>query len=269
MYPAGLDIWNQLLGRYPGRYDSMKGMNVPPPDYGLVVWNADAEPINTRGTLEERFHEQLVATISSDAKRAYGLFLCLAKEERARPALRDQIRFLGAINIQETVIGHKARNTGHKSIRARAITDLIDFIGWEKAHGVFYMGVPDMAVGPLYYSLYDAVCVMVAEVFPEDGGKGLKKANSARLNVAEVEDLVDLLMSADQRMVFAELIEHLRASISLSSLGDTIQVAAAELILRITVPRSFTDGQHAFDCCNTVNDWIRTPHNPYQPLMGG
>jgi hypothetical protein len=131
--PAGLDIWNQLLGHYPGRYASMKGMNVPPPDYGPVV---------TRGTLEERLHEQLVATISGDAKRSYGLFLGLAAEECARPALRDQIRFLGAIDMQETVIDRKARNTGHKSICARAITDLIDFIGWEKAHGIFYIVYP-------------------------------------------------------------------------------------------------------------------------------
>ena len=37
--PAGLDIWNQLLGRYPGRYATMKGMTVPPPSYGPAVWN--------------------------------------------------------------------------------------------------------------------------------------------------------------------------------------------------------------------------------------
>ncbi len=43
--PAGLDIWNQLLGKYPGRYATMKGMNVPPPSYGPVVWNQDQEPI--------------------------------------------------------------------------------------------------------------------------------------------------------------------------------------------------------------------------------
>jgi hypothetical protein len=36
--PAGLDIWNQLLGKYPGRYATMKGINVPPPSYGPVVW---------------------------------------------------------------------------------------------------------------------------------------------------------------------------------------------------------------------------------------
>ena len=43
--PAGLDIWNQLLGKYPGRYATMKGMNVPPPSYGPVVWNEDQAPI--------------------------------------------------------------------------------------------------------------------------------------------------------------------------------------------------------------------------------
>ena len=265
--PAGLDIWNQLLGRYPGRYASMKGMNVPPPDHGPVVWNADEAPIITKGSIEERLHEQMVATISGDAKRAYGLFLGLAEEESARPALRDQIRFLGAIDMQETVIGRKARNTGHKSIRARAITDLIDFIGWEKAHGVYYMGIPDMAVGPLYYSLYDAVCVMFADAFAEDGGKGLKRANRGMLEETGVEELIDLLMTADQQTVFDRITAHLHAGISLKSLGDTIQVAAAELILRTTVPRSFTDGQHAFDYCNTVNDWIRTTDNPYQPRV--
>jgi hypothetical protein len=263
--PAGLDIWNQLLGRYPGRYASMKGMNVPPPDYGPMVWNPDVAPIVTKGSIEERLHEQMVATLSGDAKRAHGLFLGLAGEESARPALRDQIRFLGAIDMQETIIGRKARNTGHKSIRARAITDLTDFIGWEKAHGVFYMGVPDMAVGPLYYSLYDAVCVMFADAFPEDGGTSLKRTNQGKLEEAAVEDLIDLLMTADQQTVFTRITELLRAGISLKSLGDTLQVAAAELILRTITPRRFTDGQHAFDYCNTVNDWIRTTDNPYQP----
>src|SRR4029077_13482642 len=45
------------------------------------------------------------------------------------------------------------------------------------------------------------------------------------------------------------------------------QIGAAELILRITVPRQFTDGQHAFDYCNTANYWMRTSENPYQPRV--
>ena len=44
--PAGLDIWNQLLGKYPGRYATMKGINVPPPSYGSgsVAGGSGADP---------------------------------------------------------------------------------------------------------------------------------------------------------------------------------------------------------------------------------
>jgi hypothetical protein len=148
--PAGLDIWNQLLGRYPGRYATMKGMNVPPPSYGPAVWNQEQEPITPEGSMEEKLHEHMVATVSGDARRSYGLFLGLAADPEMRPFLRDQLLFLGLIDLQDTLIGRKARNTGHKALRARAVADLADVIGWEQATGVYYMGVPDMAIGPLY-----------------------------------------------------------------------------------------------------------------------
>src|SRR5207247_2467241 len=139
--PAGLDIWNQLLGKYPGRYATMKGINVPPPSYGPVVWNDDQEPIRETGTVEERLHQHMIATVSGDSRRSYGLFLGLAEDEEIRPRLADQLQCLGLIDLQDTVIGRKARNTGHKAIRARSITDLADFIGWERSTGVCYIGV--------------------------------------------------------------------------------------------------------------------------------
>jgi len=263
--PAGLDIWNQLYGRYPGRYAMMKGMDVPPPDYGPVVWNPDSAPIVTEGTPEDRLHEHLVATISGDVRRAYGLFLGLAQDKAIRPRLKDQLRFLGAIDLQDTIIDRKARNTGHKSIRARAVTDLADFLGWENARGVFYMGVPDMALGPLYYSLYDEVCVRFAEAFPEDGGARVGFENQGTLSGDEEEAFVDCLLTAEQPALFERITELLAAGTSLSSLGDAVQIGAAEVILRTTEPRAFTDGQHAFDYCNSVNDWIRSSANPYRP----
>src|SRR5882672_1517599 len=111
--PAGLDIWNQLLGKYPGRYATMKGMNVPPPSHGPVVWNDDQEPIRETGTVEERLHQHMIAAVSGDSRRSYGLFLGLAEDEEVRPMLSDQLRYLGLIDLQDTVIGRKARNTGH------------------------------------------------------------------------------------------------------------------------------------------------------------
>ncbi|HUC10116.1 MAG TPA: hypothetical protein VL985_06780 [Stellaceae bacterium] len=262
--PAGLDIWNQLLGKYPGRYATMKGLNVPPPDYGPVVWQDHHEPIHEQGSVEERLHSYMIATVSGDVRRSYGLFLDMAADEQLRPMLREQLEFLGLIDLQDTVIGRKARNTGHKAIRARAITDLADVVGWDKAHGVFYMGVPDMAVGPLYYSLYDAVCVRLAAEFPEDVGKSLVHTNQTPLTPAEVEDFVEQLMTADSDAVWDLLTKHLKAGKSIRSLGDTIQLGAAELILRTTVGRQFTSGQHPFDYCNVANNWIRSRDNPYQ-----
>lgn len=47
--PAGLDIWNQLAGKYPGRYASMKNMNIPLEDKRPVVWNDDQHPIVENG----------------------------------------------------------------------------------------------------------------------------------------------------------------------------------------------------------------------------
>src|SRR6185312_3853505 len=255
--PAGLDIWNQLQGKYPGRYATMKGMNVPLPDHGPVVWNQDHEPIIEPGTIEDRLYQHMIATMSGDVKRSYGLFLGLAADEAARPKLRDQMLFLGLIDVQDTIINRKARNTGHKALRARAIVDLADSVGWERAHGVFYTGVPDMAVGPLYYSAYDAACVILAAAFP-DTGKQLREANQIPLTEAQVEEFVDLLMTGEQQAVWDRLTAHLQAGVSLRSLGDTIQIGAAELILRNTVPRAFTDGQHPFDYCDTANYWMRT-----------
>jgi hypothetical protein len=264
--PAGLDIWNQLLGKYPGRYATMKGMNVPPPSYGPVVWNREEAPIPQEGSVEEKLHAHMIATMSGDVRRSYGLFLGLAADEEVRPFLRDHLLFLGLIDLQDTIMGRKARNTGHKALRARAVVDLADAIGWDRARGVFYIGVPDMAIGPLYYSLYDAACVTATSEFPE-AGKRLRETNDTPLAPAEVEEMVRLLMEADAQTVWDRVTTHLRNGRSVRSLGDTIQVGAAELILRTTVPRQFTDGQHAFDYCNVANHWMRTSASPYQPRV--
>ena len=260
---AGLDIWNQLLFKYPGRYATMKGVQVPPPDYGPTVWLEDTPPIREEGTVEERLHSYMIATMTGDSRRCHGLFLGLAEDPETRAALQEHLEFLGLIDLQETVIGRKARNTGHKAIRARAVTDLANYIGWEKSHGVFYMGVPDMAVGPLYYSLYDAASVRIAAEF-EDAGKSLEEKNQTPLSPAEIEDMIQQMMLASGEEVWDLITSHLKNGKSIRSLGDTIQLAAAELILRTTVARQFTNGQHPFDYCNVANNWMRNGKSPYK-----
>src|SRR5258705_3776684 len=68
--PAGLDIWNQLLCRDPGRYAPMKGMNVPPPSFGPGVWHQEHQPIVQEGSVQERLHAHIVATISVDVRQS-------------------------------------------------------------------------------------------------------------------------------------------------------------------------------------------------------
>jgi hypothetical protein len=99
--------------------------------------------------------------------------------------------------------------------------------------------------------------------FP-DGGVTLKQTNQTPLTPAEVEEMVQQLMEADADAVWNLLTAHLKNGKSIRSLGDTIQIGAAELILRTTVPRQFTNGQHPFDYCNVANNWFRTTDNPYQ-----
>jgi len=261
--PAGLDIWNQLLGKYPGRYATMKGITVPPPSYGPVVWHEDQEPIRETGTVEERLYQHMIATVSGDSRRSYGLFLGLAEDQAVRPKLADQLQYLGLIDLQDTVIGRKARNTGHKAIRARSIIDLANFVGWDRSHGVYYMGIPDMAIGPLYYSLYDAVCVRIASEFA-DGGVNLKQTNQTPLSPAEVEDMVRQLMAADADTVWGLLTAHLTNGKSIKSLDEAIMAldfpratALANAYLRSPADRKAYQAVVALAPCRFQDD----PHN--------
>src|SRR5437870_10408894 len=117
--PAGLDIWNQLLGRYPGRYATMKGMNVPPPSYGPVVWHQEQAPITEEGTVEERLHAHMIATMTGDVRRSYGLFLGLAADAHLRPRRRVHLIFLGLIAVQDTIIGRSEERRVGKECRCR------------------------------------------------------------------------------------------------------------------------------------------------------
>ena len=263
--PAGLDIWNQLLGRYPGRYATMKGMVVPPPSYGPVVWNQDQDPITPEGTTEEKLHAHLIATMSGDVRHSYGLFLGLAADPRCARSLRDQLQFLGLIDLQDTIAGRKARNTGHKALRARAVVELADLdrlgararrlLHRRARHGRRARSTTRSTMPPASWSTQRAARGGQGSQArqchaPRRGARPRRWCGSSRRRTAQT--------------VWNLLTAHLRDGKSIQSLGDTIQIGAAELILRTTVPRQFTDGQHAFDYCNAANSWLRTSDNPYQ-----
>lgn len=118
-------------------------------------------------------------------------------------------------------------------------------------------------MGRCTFSAYDAACVLTSEEFP-NAGKDLEQTNRTPLSPEETEAFIAQLMTASSDTIWDQVTAYLKAGKSIRSLGDTIAVAAAEIILRTTEPRRFTDGQHAFDYCNTANMWLRRSDSPYK-----
>ena len=82
-------------------------------------------------------------------EEGYGLFLGLAKDPAIRHRLKDAILFSGIIDLQDTIINRGGyQNIGHKALRARALIDIADFLGWDNAHEVIYTVVPDLGCCP-------------------------------------------------------------------------------------------------------------------------
>ena len=158
------------------------------------------QPIEESGALEERLHSYMIATMTGELKRCHGLFLGLAEEPDARRALQETIEFLGLIDIQETVIGRKARNTGHKAVRRPRRNRPRQLHRLEEVARVFYMGVPYGGRTALLF-LYDAASVLIGAEL-EDAGKGLEEETRGHSPPAQVEDMIQQMMLAHGETVW-------------------------------------------------------------------
>src|SRR5579859_7471442 len=158
--PTGLDPWNQLLGKAPGHYTRMYKLDVsatpPPPE---VHW-PDQEPLLLDGSLSERLNYWLTLVQRSEVIPAYRVFLGLLSgaTEVERRMVLSQLVFAGLIDIQDRMLFNRSYTTGHKGYRARATVELGDTFGWDHAHSLVYAGVPDLAVGPHWYSVFEMAC---------------------------------------------------------------------------------------------------------------
>src|SRR5690606_31964299 len=81
--------------------------------------------------------------------------LGLLEDEANREQVLAHYAFAGLINVQDRVLFNRSYTTGHKSYRARATVELAEAAGWENARPILYAGIPDMAVGPHWYSAYE------------------------------------------------------------------------------------------------------------------
>src|SRR5262245_30386372 len=154
--PTGLDPWNQLLGKAPGHYTRLYDIKVnqapPTPE---VHW-PDQQPLHVEGSLPERLNHWLTLVQRGDVLTAYRVFLGLMQDVPNRRAVLAQLAFAGLIDVQDRMFHNRSYTTGHKAYRARATIELGQALGWDAAHNALYAGVPDMAVGPRWYSSYEA-----------------------------------------------------------------------------------------------------------------
>jgi hypothetical protein len=260
--PTGLDPWNQLLGKAPGHYTRMYKLDVsatpPPPE---VHW-PDQEPLEIEGTLDERLNVWLTLVQRGEVLTAYRVFLGLLRDQSNRRKVLAQLVFAGLIDIQDRMLFNRSYTTGHKAYRARATVELGNAFGWSNAHAVVYAGVPDIAVGPRWYSTYE-MAGNVCQTFFEGRDHDLRD-NQGTLTPDEQRRLEDVVLHSHQPDWQYHLTDLLKAGKGPRQIVDVLQVAAAELMVECGAPENYSMPQHTAEYCNTLRWYFDEFDHPHQ-----
>ena len=274
--PTGLDPWNQLIGKMPGHYGRRVYQgdpnNPPPPE---VHWPDVPEPIYLEGSLDERLNQWLTLVEHGEVMKQYQVFLGLMKDEEHRKEALAQLVFAGLIDVQDRQLYNRSYTTGHKAYRARATIELGEAVGWENAHHILYAGVPDMAVGPRWYSTYEAACqVSLMRLENEIPGSSLDPtpgamrdrelmANTTPPTKAETHALIDAILHQDEPAFIDLMVEMLLEGKGPRQILDVIQVAAAQVVLDTGDMRNYAMSQHGYEYCNTLAWFFDTFDHPH------
>ncbi len=260
--PTGLDPWNQLLGRAPGHYTRLYEISVDQAPPAPEIHWPDQPPLRTEGSLRERLNHWLTLVQRGEVLPSYRVFLGLMEEPAHRRAALAHLAFAGLIDVQDRMLHNRSYTTGHKAFRTRATIEIGEALGWETAHGVLYAGVPDVAVGPRWYSTYEMGCNVVQNLL--DGRDDVFLAQDAPLSPAEEAMLVDVLNRGREWSVIDALVALLRAGRGPRRILDAIQVAAAQVILDTGGINNFSMSQHGYEYCNTLRWFYDNFEHPHQ-----
>lgn len=276
--PQGLDVWSQVQCDFPGHYardqERCDDRDHTPPYDPPVSFNGPAwhtprvhfedQPPITDGPAESRLTLMQQAIMAGERVESYRLFLGLAAEPSMRTQLKDAILLAGIADLQQTIIQRGGyQNIGHKALRARAMVDLADRLGWENSHGLFYTVVPDMSATPRFHDLWHLTSTTMPQEFRN--WAELKQLNQSPLTELEIDETIDIILWSRPEQVSAQITALLRRGRSLLSIADTIVVAFARYEVEVmSHPVSFFTPGHAFDYCNVVNHWLRAYDNPHQ-----
>lgn len=261
--PQGLDIWKQVQKKYPGHYSGKKSTDfeeTPEP----TVYYPDQQPF-VKGDFEERLEDYFASIIGGDSIKAYSLFLGLAEEKdpEKRQRLLDKTLYAVIIDIEETMIRRRTRNTGHKTFRVRAMIELTKYLGWEQAHDAFYACIPDLPTEPRWYGWYEEVSTIVGGKFKENLPH-IKEKNTIPCAEEDVDKTVEVILKGSSEDVKNHITSLLENGRSVVSIADTNTIACARLMMRLSNPKQFFIPGHVFDYMDATNYWIRHFDNPHQ-----
>jgi hypothetical protein len=274
--PQGLNIWEQIICEFPGHYARSAKCNLrfpgddPETDrFDGPAWVPpkihfeDHEPIQA-ASVDEGVRRLLNAIAEGDRAEAYGLFLGLADDPANRERLKEAILFAGIIDLQDTLINRGGyQNIGHKALRARALVDIADYLGWDNAHEIIYTVVPDLGCSPRLYGLWTEISNVVKV---ELAGLGpFPKRSERPLTERELDDLTYTLLWGGPYEVNAIISALLRRGAGLLDVTDGIAVGYQRYLMDVLEhPNAFSHPMHSFDYLNVVNHWLRTYDNPHQ-----
>src|SRR5256712_1224915 len=260
--PTGLDPWNQLSAKARGNYTRLYETKVDQaPPRPEAHW-PDQEPLRLDGPLAERLNHWLTLVQRGEVLTAYRVFLGLMEDTPNRRQVLAHLAFAGLIDVQDRMLHNRSYTTGHKSFRARATIELGEALGWDAAHHVLYAGVPDMAVGPRWYSTYEMGCNIVQNLL--DGRDADLLRQEAPLTPAEEAMLVDTITRQREWSVIEAMVALLKAGRGPRRILDAIQVASAQVILETSEPNNFSMSQHGYEYCNTLGWFYDTFEHPHR-----
>src|SRR5438445_4316790 len=264
--PTGLDPWNQLLGKAPGHYTRLYDITVhQEPPRPEIHW-PDQEPLRLDGPICERLNHWLTLVQRGEVLPSYRVFLGLMEDSAHRTDVLAHLAFAGLIDVQDRMLHNRSYTTGHKAYRARATIELGRALGWERVPSVLYAGVPDIAVGPRWYSTYEMGSNVVQNVL--DGRDAELLRQDTPLTAAEEAMLIEMITRQREPSVVDALVALLRAGRGPRRILDAIQVAAAEVILETGHPNNFSMSQHGYEYCNTLGWFYDTFEHPRRlPLL--
>lgn len=280
-WPQGIDVWGQTeLESWTGdttdtilalmkylksqgieRYPQSDDWRHYPP--ATRHYTSEVEPI-VDGGVEERLDALQRAIMLCRQDEAYGLFLGLAPEVGVRKRLASELLYSAMTDVQERIGRGHLKTLQHTTLRARALIDLADYLGWEHAQSVFQAAIPDLAIGPHYFGLHDHVATICDDEFG-DSLSGLKTQNTAPLTAEETEMVMTTILSTEPNTIVDLITRLLREGKAIQGIADAITVAAARIV---TLAEKNGSNPivwvHSVDYCNVVNTWLRQYDHPCQ-----